>query len=132
MARVLVVDDDADTLSGLGDFLRTRGHEVRAARHGAAALSISSSWEPEIILLDFLMPGLSGAEVLRVLNDFPSSSSVIVISGHGDPHLARYFLELGAREFLRKPVDLAYLELAISFELKLRNLRNKASLTRRD
>jgi DNA-binding NtrC family response regulator len=127
MARVLVIDDDVETLNGLSDFLRLKGHEVRVSAHGVSALDSTSGWEPEVVLLDFLMPGLSGADVLRALKDSAPDSSVIVITGRGDPNLARHFLELGAREFIRKPIDFDYLELTISWELKLRNLRKKAA-----
>lgn len=127
VARVLVVDDDIETLNTLSGFLHSLGHEVRTAPCGVAVLEGCSDWEPEIILLDFVLPGLSGAEVMRALKDFPPAASVIVITGHGDLHLARYFLKLGAREFLRKPIDLEYLELVMSFELKLRRLREKVA-----
>lgn len=120
MARILVVDDDLETLKALEEYLEGRGYEVQTSKDGSDALRKSAAWGPDIILLDFLMDGMSGAEFLRVLREFPADASVIVVTGHPVPDLARYLLELGAKEFIHKPIDLGYLELTISMELALR------------
>lgn len=129
MARILIVDDEAEALDALERYFLKKGHNVRTALDGGAALEQFSVWEPDIILLDFLMPGLNGASFLRAFKDFPCNASIIVISGRLDTDLARYLLKLGAREFIKKPVDIKYLDLVISLELKLRRLSKPLSST---
>ena len=65
--RVLVADDDADTVSTLKLLLEEDGHEVRSAYDGAAVLDAADSFRPDIVLLDIGMPKLTGFEVARTL-----------------------------------------------------------------
>jgi CheY-like chemotaxis protein len=80
--RVLVVDDEAHVRQMLGDFLMAQGYEVAAVATGAQALKEVASLQPDVIMLDMMMPGLSGADVLDALRRDGITVPVILITGH--------------------------------------------------
>src|SRR4051812_38375706 len=91
MADVLVVDDDIDTCRVLGRLLRAQGHAPSCFPDGAAALAHLASHVPALILLDLMMPGLSGIDVLRQIrrDDRLARVAVILYTAAADPKLAR-------------------------------------------
>jgi DNA-binding response OmpR family regulator len=100
--RVLIVDDERAILTVLGIKLRVSGYDVMTASNGEEALYLVKSMRPDIMLLDVIMPGMDGFEVLqkvRAVSELP----VIVISAK--PENARKALSLGANDFLAKPLD---------------------------
>ena len=106
MAKILIVDDDADlrTLFGLG-FLR-RGHSIVVAGDGAAALECIVTHAPDLIITDITMPVMDGLELLRRLRaDGPPTLPVVVVSAHAEQRAAA----IAADAFLVKPVALRQL-----------------------
>ena len=100
MSRVLIVDDEPNVCEVLREFLTRVGDEVATAATGTAALDLVPTFQPDVILLDMVMPGMSGADVLDALERSRVSVPVIVISGHLISPPA------GAFAYLRKPFDL--------------------------
>jgi CheY-like chemotaxis protein len=98
--RVLVADDEPHVLELLRDFLTGVGYEVLAVATGAEALDAVPTFQPDVILLDMLMPGLSGRDVFDALRRAGSTVPVILISG--TPRI----VEEGFFSVLRKPFDL--------------------------
>jgi DNA-binding response OmpR family regulator len=80
--RVLVVDDDARILEMLSDFLIAQGYEVATVTTGAQALNQVASLHPDVIMVDMVMPGLSGADVLAALRQAGIVVPVILMTGH--------------------------------------------------
>jgi CheY-like chemotaxis protein len=106
LAKILIVDDDADlrTLFGLG-FLR-RGHSIMVAGDGAAALECIVTHAPDLIITDITMPVMDGLELLRRLRaDGPPTLPVVVVSAHAEQRAAA----IAADAFLVKPVALRQL-----------------------
>lgn len=105
--NILLVDDDRQTRLKLTRSLESRGHTVRSVESGSAALDSLSTEVCDVILLDILMPGMDGFEVLQTLQADTRLSNipVIVISALDDPEGADRCTKLGARAFLSKPVD---------------------------
>ncbi len=101
--RVLVVDDDRGILTFLSIKLRLCGYETIAANNGEKALELVRTENPDIILLDILMPGIDGYEVLQRMRVF-SRLPVIVASAKGNE--ADKALRLGANGFASKPFDM--------------------------
>ena len=66
---ILVADDDADTANSFAELLSIHGHRVHAACNGREALRLAESAEPDVVLLDILMPGLDGCEVARLIRE---------------------------------------------------------------
>lgn len=113
MAKVLVVDDEPETLTFLLRFLRELGHEVATAASGGEALERACSSPPHAILLDVKMPGLGGLELLRRLRE--QGVPVILVTAMAKETLRRQDREaLEGAAYLPKPVDLASLEEALA------------------
>jgi len=107
--RILAVDDDPDLLLLIRSALQGEGHQTLVASDGRAALDLIREEEPDVVLLDLMMPVLDGWGVLRSLADRPTRPRVIVLSAKtADEDIARAF-ELGAAEYVVKPFDPARL-----------------------
>ena len=105
--NVLLVDDDRQARLKLTRSLESQGFTVRAVESGGSALDLLAKETFDVILLDILMPGMDGFELLQALQADARLSKipVIVISALDDPNGEDRCLQLGARAFLTKPVD---------------------------
>jgi two-component system KDP operon response regulator KdpE len=101
--KVLVVDDERAILKVIGIKLKISGYDVVTAFDGQEALELVESESPDIMLLDVIMPGIDGFEVLQKLRAF-SELPVIVFSAR--PENAPKALSLGANDFIAKPLDI--------------------------
>jgi signal transduction histidine kinase/CheY-like chemotaxis protein len=109
--RVLVVDDNRDTALGAALLLEATGHEVETAFDGPTAIELARSFQPQAILLDIGLPGMTGYEVARRLrNDGFQDVTIIAVSGYGQPDDRRRSREAGFDHHLVKPVDQAVLQ----------------------
>ncbi len=119
-ARVLIVDDDQDILSALKKRLTWMGHEVLTAENGEQALKLISEDQPDLMLLDIELPGLSGLDILKRLSEKRSSCppqtvpEVIVITAFGTIGRAVEAIQLGACDFLTKPFEPDHLSIVIA------------------
>ena len=82
MARILLADDEKDFVDTLAERLELRGFTVRVAYDGVSALRAATGEKPDVVVLDMLMPGMSGDETLRRLKDIFPLLPVILLSGH--------------------------------------------------
>ena len=124
-ARVMVIDDIADIRDLLRDYLQSEGYTVQALGDAADALSRLSEFRPQVILLDILMPGLSGTSALQRFRATHPDVQVIMVAGIGDVEVAKRTLSLGAFDYVTKPIDFAYLKWALETCLLLRPLLPK-------
>lgn len=104
MAHILIVDDEAVIAEFLGDLLIDEGHEVQIARSGREALEQLQQIHPHLILSDIMMPGMTGLELCREIQQSPTYQSIPIILMSAvirppDHHLCR------PRGFLSKPID---------------------------
>jgi DNA-binding response OmpR family regulator len=112
--RVLVVDDDRDLCDLLSDFLSEEGYDVTRAYAGQDAIDAARETTPDAVLLDLLLPDVSGIAVGRALREAESTHDVPIVIISGDRMaLARSKLELRADSFLEKPFSLAAVESAV-------------------
>jgi CheY-like chemotaxis protein len=105
--RVLVAEDDPDTLAVIRLALRKAGHTILAVENGAEVSARVSEWNPDVILLDWVMPGLDGIDVCRQLKADPHTRDVPVVflTGNTDEHELQCALALGAIGYITKPFD---------------------------
>jgi len=105
--KVLVVDDYEANLKGLGQLLRSAHYAVFTATNGREALDLVKRERPDLVLLDVLMPGLSGVDVCRELKRSAATclTPVVLISGAQERQTILAGLEAGADDFLTKPID---------------------------
>ncbi|MBI5186830.1 MAG: response regulator [Nitrospinae bacterium] len=102
--RVLIVDDDEDTQMLLDAVLKKEGWITSQAWNGEQCLSMLEEVSPDVILLDYSMPGMDGREVLFKIKEKGCNIPVIAITAFTIEKLPRDFLELGAFDFLSKPL----------------------------
>ena len=86
---------------------------MQGAADGEEALRRVADFRPDIVLLDLILPGLSGIETLQRIKGLRRATRVIVVSGTEDAEIARRALALGAVEYVTKPVDFTYLDRAL-------------------
>jgi two-component system chemotaxis response regulator CheY len=102
--QVMAVDDSAFTLTIISTYLENSEFEVvEAARNGSDAIERFREVEPDLVLLDIVMPGLSGQETLRQILEIRPDAKVVMVSSLGTEEDVRECLEIGARSFLKKP-----------------------------
>ena len=106
MPRILIVDDEPEMVRGLEDNFRFEGYQTLAARTGKEGLALALSEVPDLILLDIMMPELSGWDVLRALRQKGLDVPVIMLSARGEEVDRILGLELGADDYVTKPFSL--------------------------
>lgn len=104
MKRLLLIDDEPDILRLLAMSLRSDGYDVLTADSGEAGMRTFETDTPEVVLTDIRMPGMDGIDVLRRIKAASPDTEVIIITGHGDIDLAIEALQLGASDFINKPI----------------------------
>lgn len=120
---ILVVDDNPDTLRFLVDTLEGEGMTVLIARSGEATLALLDEVQPDLILMDAIMPGISGIETTEAIKRKPATAHIpiIFISGLGDPEHVVAALGTGGVDYVRKPVVIE--ELLARIRVHLGNAR---------
>jgi DNA-binding response OmpR family regulator len=109
MARILIVDGEATTVLVLGRALTEYGHGVDTARDGARALELAAGGAYRLVILDFPIPGSDGVSLLRRMIAMRPEQQVIVLSSQTDVAAKVECLDLGAVDYVTKPVSLAEL-----------------------
>ena len=104
--KVLLVDDEVEFATTLAERLTLRGIEAMTVHDGEAALQRIAADPPQIVVLDMMMPGLGGLEVLRLIKKNHSGIPVILLTGRGSTKEGIDGMDLGAHDFLMKPVKI--------------------------
>lgn len=104
--RVLVVDDEKDFVEQISQRLEIREFEVFQAFSGEEALEKSSKALFDVVILDVVMPGISGVETLKKLKAERPLTEVIMLTGHATVETAIEGMKLGAYDYLKKPADI--------------------------
>jgi len=117
---VLVVDDDPSTRLMVREVLSPAGFLVEEADGGWKGLRLAESFRPDVILLDILMPEMNGFETLKLLRvqHHGSSCPVVMITGLQDPGSVESAFELGASDFVTKPINWGLLRLRLNYALR--------------
>ena len=106
MPRILIVDDEPEMVRGLEDNFRFEGYQTLAATTGKEGLVLAVREAPDLILLDIMMPELSGWDVLRALRQKGLDIPVIMLTARGEEVDRVLGLELGADDYVTKPFSL--------------------------
>ncbi|MFC1474705.1 sigma-54-dependent transcriptional regulator [bacterium] len=124
-ASVLIVDDEKNILSTMGMALESNGYAISTCENGEDALKLLGKSRYDLVLLDVMMPGIDGLEVLKRARNMHPDLIVIIMSGHGNISTAVQATKLGAYDFLEKPISREKLLLTVQRAIDFRRLENE-------
>jgi putative two-component system response regulator len=129
--KVIVVDDYAPNANGMRDLLAVAGYSVRVANSGVDALRLVTEDPPDLVLVDVIMPGMSGVELCRELKTRSGTrlTPIVLVTGSNDRNYRMAGLEAGADDFLAKPVDVQELRTRVRSLLRVKQLTDKLEST---
>ena len=102
--KVIVIDDEVDFVDTMVKRLKDKGLESYGAMNGPEGLELVESKDPDVVVLDVKMPKMSGIEVLREIKKKKPLTEVIMLTGHGSVEAGIQGLQLGAYNYVMKPV----------------------------
>ena len=105
MEKILIIDDDKISLKVIKEILERLGYKTIQAENGEAGLVLVRTEQPDLVITDFQMPGMNGLEVLDEIHKTNLGLPVILLTGYGDVPLTIKSIQLGAFDYLEKPID---------------------------
>lgn len=117
--KILLVDDEYSILEFLEIGLKNKGFEVFTAQDGVAAINLAKEFEPHVVILDVMMPGMDGFEVCRILKTTFGNIAVIMLTAKEDVEDRVKGLDLGADDYMVKPFS--FKELMARIDARIRN-----------
>ena len=130
--RILIVDDEPLNLDLLSQELADLGHVTENAASGADALKKMRGFDPELIFLDYQMPGMNGIEVLREIRKQDKNLPVIIITAYGTIERAVEAIKTGADDFITKPFDPEHLAVVVKKALERAELKSEVEFLARE
>ncbi len=104
--KILLIDDEEEFSTTLAERLNLRGFETKTASHGEAGLKKITEEPFHMVILDLLMPGMSGLDTLRQIKIIAADLPVVLLTGHGSTREGMEGMRLGAFDYLMKPLDI--------------------------
>jgi DNA-binding response OmpR family regulator len=111
---VLIVDDEPAIGAMLQDHLVPQGYKVDVALHGGDAVMLATLDRPDAVILDLMLPDMSGEHIFQQLRALDCSIAIVLLTGMADETVARALLRAGAFDYLRKPPDFQRLRAAVA------------------
>ena len=128
VCKILTVDDQMGVDSFFYEFFTARNYEVLNALNGKYALEIVKKEKPRIILLDIKMQGMDGIETLQKIREIDKEAVIIMVTAVKDEDVMKKAMELGADDYITKPLSLDYLDKVVLMKfmnLQLRDLNKQ-------
>ncbi len=122
--KILTIDDDRNICEAIKLYLENEGYDVATANDGASGVEVFKSYDPDLVLLDIMMPQKDGWQVCREIREI-SSKPIIMVSAKGEVIDRVVGLELGADDYMEKPFDMK--ELLARIRVVLRRCQNNKS-----
>jgi len=116
--RILIIEDEAHIADGIRLNLSIQGYGVKIAQDGIAGLELWRSWEPDLIVLDIMLPMIDGFSILKTIRKEDEKIPVLILSARGDTKDKVKGLKYGVDDYLSKPFDLEEFLLRIKRLLK--------------
>jgi len=104
--KILIIDDESEICKMITEFLFDAGYSASSALNGPDGLAMIKKDLPSLVLLDIGMPGMDGIEVMRLIHEQFPTLPVVILTGHRDTETVKKMVELGASEYLTKPINL--------------------------
>ena len=130
-AKILIAEDNPQGVELLEAFLSDMPYEIRSARDGEATLQLVQEWRPDLLLLDIMMPKLSGFEVCKRLRQDPATRDlpIIMVTALDQPSDVERAVEAGTSDFLTKPIHKMELRLRVEAMLVSRHGQGELGCT---
>ena len=122
--KILTIDDDRNICEAIKLYLENEGYDVATANDGASGVEVFKSYDPDLVLLDIMMPQKDGWQVCREIREI-SSKPIIMVSAKGEVIDRVVGLELGADDYMEKPFDMK--EILARIRVVLRRCQNNKS-----
>ena len=119
---ILVIDDEPDVVEVISVYFGNSGYEVVGAQHGGDGLMLAELHRPDVILLDIMMPGIDGVEVLQQLRLRWPEIPVVMLTAVSDVAIAKSALRRGAFDYVPKPFEWEHLERVVAAALTVKTL----------
>jgi len=129
--RILIVDDEPLNLDLLDQELAEMGHVTERAIDGSEALAKLDTVNPDLVLLDYQMPGMNGIGVLREIRKRDKNLPVVIITAYGTIERAVEAVKAGANDFITKPFDPEHLALVVKKALERAQLQSEVEFLRK-
>ncbi|MDR1965769.1 MAG: response regulator transcription factor [Synergistaceae bacterium] len=126
--KILIAEDDPAILAGLSDLLKLEGYDAIEARDGAIALRLYKKTRPDLVLLDVMMPRMSGYDVCRAIRREDGVTPVLMLTAKGEEIDKVVGLELGADDYIAKPFGIAELTARVRSALRRGAVAKGASI----
>ncbi len=128
--KILVADDEKGIRAALGQLLEYDGYEVHSVQNAVDAIAEYEKWQPDLVFMDVKMGGIDGLEALKRIRVIDPAAIVVMISGHGTIQTAVEATQLGAYDFLEKPLDTDRIQVTLRNALQHVVLREENSRLR--
>lgn len=122
----LIAEDDPDLLSIVSDYVRHCGHTVWSVSDGQQALALAAIHDIDIALLDVVMPGLSGVDLIPRLHELQPGITIVLMTAYATVSQAVAAMRLGALDYLEKPFDLRQLSAVVERTVQQQRAQGKA------
>ncbi|MBI5694371.1 MAG: response regulator [Nitrospirae bacterium] len=119
--KLLVVDDEQDIVKVLAKILELSGYEVHTATSGLDALRVVKEQDPDLVLLDYMMPDLTGLDVLRGIKTYSEDIYVVMVTGRGSEEVAATVMKAGASDYVIKPFEKKQILTVVKDTLRIRS-----------
>src|SRR5215831_9906090 len=126
--KILVVDDEPSNRKILEQELKHNGYAVEVAKDGSEALKKVESSPPDLVILDYMMPSLSGLDVLKELRKRDDDTPVVMITAYGTVDRAVEAMKAGAYDFITRPFDPDHIEIVIRKAIERQTLKRKVEV----
>ena len=104
--KILIIDDEPEICKMITEFLFDAGYSASYALNGPDGLAMIKRDSPSLVLLDIGMPSMNGMEVMRLIHEQFPALPVVVLTGQRDTETVKKMIELGASEYLTKPIHM--------------------------
>ncbi|MDY6861608.1 MAG: response regulator, partial [Thermodesulfobacteriota bacterium] len=122
---ILVIDDDRLIRVQMSDSLQEKGYDVTMAEDAERGLDILRTRNFDLVILDIILPGMSGIEAISKMKEIDPDTIIIMITGHGSNKLAMEAIDAGAYDYFTKPIKMDEMEIMIKRALEKRRLEKE-------
>lgn len=118
MKKILIVEDDDAILFGLENILRDEGYEIHSVKSGQEGYRLAKEFDPDLMILDLMLPGMSGLEICKRMRDEGMKTTVLMVTAKAEENDKVFGLELGADDYITKPFSVRELLARIKAHLR--------------